>query len=88
MTGYNKSFIYFICLVSSMGGLPERPLANVLIDGLEADCGELIRLQDVSGFTLRNAAVRAKDNRIVLDGCRDVRFDNADVCEWQMVENK
>lgn len=23
-----------------------------------------------------------------LDGCRDVRFDNADVCEWQMVENK
>ena len=53
----------------------------MLIDGLEADCGELIRLQDVAGFTLRDAVVRAKDNRIVLDGCRDVLFDNADVRE-------
>ena len=65
----------------SMGGLPERPVADVWIEGLEADCGELIRLQDVSGFTLRNAVVRAKDNRIILDGCRDVYFDNVDLRE-------
>ena len=63
----------------SMGGLPERPLANVLIDGLEADCGQLIWLQDVSGFTLRNAVVRAQDNRISLNGCQGVQFEAADL---------
>lgn len=63
----------------SFGGLPERPFANVRIEGLEADCGALIRLQDVSGFSMRDAVVRVKDNGMVLDGCSGVQFDNVKI---------
>lgn len=38
-----------------------------------------------AGMAAGAAAPRTAER---LDGCRDVRFDNADVCEWQMVENK
>ena len=57
----------------SFGGLPERPFAQVLFVGLEADCGELIYLQDVSGLTIRNAEIRVQDDGIRLDGCRGQR---------------
>ena len=59
----------------SFGGLPERPFAHVLFDGLEADCVELIRLQDVSGLSVRNAEIRVQDDGIRLDGCREILFD-------------
>ena len=63
----------------SFGGLPERPVAQVLFDGLEADCGELIRLQDVIGLTVRNARICVQDDGIQLDGCREILFDQVTI---------
>ena len=54
-------------------------MAQVLCDGLEADCGELIRLQDVIGLTVRNARICVQDDGIRLDGCREILFDQVTI---------
>lgn len=69
--------------------LPERPLANVLIENFEGRGGEFLRLQDVSGLVMKNATVRTigKDGTtqttpsIVLDGCQSVMLLDMDFCD-------
>ena len=50
-------------------GLPERPLRNVLFSRVKADCNELMKMRDVTGFVLKDADITAKDASASIDGC-------------------
>ena len=56
-------------------GIPETPIENVLIENVTAHCKNLIRLQDVDGFTLRNMTIYSRDSLITIDDSRNVLFD-------------
>ncbi|MCR4914327.1 MAG: hypothetical protein K6A96_01015 [Prevotella sp.] len=54
--------------------LPERPLTNVLIENFEGRGKDFLRLQDVSGFTLKGGTVCTSAPSAVLDGCKNVQL--------------
>lgn len=59
-------------------GLPERPIRNVLMSGVRAECGKFMELQDVDGFTFRDSAVSCGDNDMILRGVRNMNINNAE----------
>lgn len=59
-------------------GIPETPVEDVLIENMTAHCEKLIRLQDVNGFTIRNATICSKDSLITIDDGRNILFDKVE----------
>jgi polygalacturonase len=53
-------------------GLPERPLRNVLISNIRANCSQFMKMRDTQGFVLQNAAVTAEASTASIDGCTAV----------------
>lgn len=53
-------------------GLPERPLRNVLISNIRANCSQFMKMRDTQGFVLQNAAVTAEASTASIDGCTGV----------------
>ena len=53
-------------------GLPERPLRNVLFNGVKANCQQLMKMRDVQGFVLKDACITATDPTANLDGCSSI----------------
>jgi polygalacturonase len=56
-------------------GIPESPLANVLIENADVTAKRLFAAADVKGFTVRNATIRADDALLTLVDGRDVTFE-------------
>lgn len=52
--------------------LPERPLANVYISGITANCKNFGKMRDVSSFTIKNARITTVDPVLTVDGCNGV----------------
>ena len=57
-------------------GLPERPLRNVLLSNVKANCEQLMKMRDVQGFVLKDADITAKDATASIDGCTGVMMLN------------
>lgn len=50
-------------------GIPESPLSEVSINGLNAKCKDLIRIQDVDGLVIVNSSIQTEDAKVsVVDG--------------------
>lgn len=45
-------------------GIPESPVAQVLLERIDADSRQLMSLQDVDGLTLRDMTLRCGDSRL------------------------
>lgn len=61
----------------TVNGIPEIPCSGVIIENGSVRTNRIIKtLNDADGFTLRNMEIQATDNRIVIDGSRNVLFDN------------
>ena len=53
-------------------GLPERPLRNVLLSRVKANCEELIKMRDVQGFVIKDVNITTADTVVNMDGCTAV----------------
>ena len=53
-------------------GLPERPLRNVLLSGVKAQCSQFAMLRDVEGMVVQNADISADHPTANLDGCTGI----------------
>lgn len=53
-------------------GLPERPLRNVLISNIRANCNQFMKMRDTQGFVLQDATITAEDPTASIDGCTGV----------------
>ncbi|MBR2203122.1 MAG: family 43 glycosylhydrolase [Prevotella sp.] len=53
-------------------GLPERPLRNVLISNIRANCNQYMKMRDTQGFVLQDATITAEDPTASIDGCTGV----------------
>ena len=53
-------------------GLPERPLRNVLMSRVKANCERFVMMRDVQAFVLQDAVIDATDTTASIDGCTGV----------------
>ena len=53
-------------------GLPERPLRNVLLSRVKADCEQLMKMRDVQGFVFNDACITTADTAVSMEGCTAV----------------
>lgn len=60
-------------------GLPERPLRNVLLSCIKANCDRFVKMRDVAGFVIHDADVTANDPTAAIDGCTAVMMLNVKV---------
>lgn len=57
-------------------GIPESPVAQVLLERIDADSRQLMSLQDVDGLTLRDMTLRCGDSRLTTLDARGLTFEN------------
>ena len=57
-------------------GLPERPLRNVLMSRVKANCERFVMMRDVQAFVLQDAVITATDTTASIDGCTGVMMLN------------
>ncbi len=68
----NDVIIEDCCNLIDVDALPERPLANVYISGITANCKNFGKMRDVSSFTIKNARITTVDPVLTVDGCNGV----------------
>ena len=62
-------------LVSALG-LPERPLRNVLISRITANCEQFVTMRDVNAFVMQDASITATEAIASIDGCTGIMMLN------------
>lgn len=60
-------------------GLPERPLRNVLLSQVKANCQQFMRMRDVEGLVIKDACITAADPTANIDGCSSAMMLNVKV---------
>ena len=54
--------------------LPERPVKNVFLGNVKAQCDKLGRLCDANSFSLKDVVVNSTDTTLTIDGCDYASF--------------
>lgn len=60
-------------------GLPERPVRNVLFDGVTGSCQNLITMADMEKVTFRNMTIEAEQQDIKQEATKQVQFVNVNI---------
>jgi hypothetical protein len=59
-----------------INGIPESPLASLLIENATITCDKLFSAHDAKDITIRNATIQSQDSVITLLDSRRVSFEN------------
>lgn len=57
-------------------GIPESPLTNVTIDNVDANCSNLIFINDAKNLSIKNTTIKTPDSIIDMLGGKNIRFEN------------
>lgn len=57
-------------------GIPESPLTNLTIDNVNANCSNLIFINDAKNVTIKNSTIKTPDSVVDVLGGENINFEN------------